>query len=136
LATVELDASAAALLDAAAGAAHPEPVDAAAEKSAGPVPDGLARDAMPLEDAMQLEPLVAPASAAELCKPAVVQFAERSCAAAGLLVALAWSEPLRLALPAGLRSPQAVPPARKFRALWPEVELPVVKSVLSEVQPR
>jgi len=117
LATVELDASAGALPDATAVAALPELEDGAAEKSADPAPDGLARDAMPLEDAMQLEPPVAPASAAEPCKPAAVQFAERSCAAAGLLVALAWSEPLTLALPAGLRSPQAVPLARKSRAL-------------------
>jgi hypothetical protein len=128
------DASVAVLLDAGAVAAHPELEDGPAEKSADPVLDGLARDAM------QLEPRVAPASAAELCRPAAVQFAERSCAAAELLVAQAWSEPLTWAQLAGLRSPQAVPLARKSRALWSsapeEVELLAVEAVLPKGQPQ
>ena len=140
LATVELDASVGAPPDGAADEGHRGLADGAAEKWADPVPDGLARDAMPSEDAMQLELLVAPASAAEPCRPAAVQFAERSCAAAGRLVALAGSEPLTLALPGGPRSPQAVPLARKSQAPWPSAragaELPAVEALLPEVQPQ
>lgn len=133
-ATAAWDASAAVLPDAVAVVVLPEPADEAAEKSADPAPDDPAPDAMQWELPAEL------ASAAAPYRPAVVQFAEQSCAAAAPSELLALRELTTSAPPAELRSPQlAEPLARKSRALRSsapvEAELPVA-AALPEVLPR
>lgn len=81
-ATVESDASDAAPQASQRGAVdHPALADAAAEKLVVPAPDAQAPDATFPQPEFQLVPWAQPAEAAELCTPAVAQFAARSCAA-------------------------------------------------------